>query len=90
MALAESGDGSIAGQSYTLECAVSNTDSLSDVNITFEWTRGASSSDVLGGDMTYTFIPTASDDGVMYHCTATVTSSFLSAPITTSGSRTIS
>ena len=31
MALAESGDGSIAGQSYTLECAVSNADSLSDV-----------------------------------------------------------
>ena len=85
----ESGDGAIAGRSYTLECGVSGHELLIDVSITYEWTRG-SSSVVLGGDMTYTFIPTVRDDRVMYHCAATVTSSSLSAPITRSGSRTIS
>ena len=69
-----------------MECGVSGAEMLADVSITFEWTRG-SSSVVLGGDMTYTFTPTSGDDGVMYHCAATVTSS---APITRSGSRTIS
>ena len=85
----ESGDGAIAGQSYTLECGVSGHELLIDVSITYEWTRG-SSSVVLGGDMTYTFTPTAGDDRVMYHCAAAVTSSSLSVPITRSGSRTIS
>ena len=85
----EAGDGAIAGQSYTLECGVSGADKLADVSITYEWTRG-NSSDMLGGDMTYTFIPTAGDDGVMYHCAVTVTSSSLNAPITSNVSRTIS
>ena len=89
MAVSESGDGAIAGQRYTLECEVSGAEMLADVSITYEWTRG-SSSVVLGGDMTYTFTPTTGDDGVMYHCAATVTSSSLSAPITSSGSRNIS
>ena len=89
MAVIESGDGAIAGQSYTLMCGLSGAETLVDVRITYEWTRG-SSSVVLGGDMTYTFTPTAGDDGVMYHCVATVTSSSLSTPITSSGSRTIS
>ena len=89
MVVTESGNGAIAGQSYTLECGVSGAEMLTDVNITYEWTKG-SSSDMLGGDMTYTFTPTAGDDGVMYHCAATVTSSLLSTPITRSGSRNIS
>ena len=90
MAVTESGEGAIAGQSYTLECGVSGAEILADVSITYEWTRG-SSSVVLGGDMTYTFTPTAAgNDGVMYHCAVTVTSSSLSTPITKSGSRTIS
>ena len=89
VAVTESGDGAIAGQSYTLECGVSGAEVLADVSITYEWTRG-SGSVVLGGDMTYTFTPTAGDDGVVYHCAATVTSSSLGAPITSSGSRTIS
>ena len=90
VAVTESGDGAIAGQSYTLECGVSGAEMLADVSITYEWTRG-SSSVVLGGDMTYTFTPTAAgDDGVMYHCAVTVTSSSLRTPITRSGSRTIS
>ena len=89
MAVTESGDGAIAGQSYTLECGVSGASLLDDVSITYEWTRG-SSSVMLGGDMTYTFTPTAGDDGVMYHCAVTVTSSSLNTPITSSGSRTIS
>ena len=82
MAITESGDGAIAGQSYTLECRV--LEMLADISITYEWTRG-SSSVVLGGDMTYTFTPTAEDNGVTYHCVVTVTSS----SITRSGSRTI-
>ena len=89
VAVTESGDGAIAGQSYTLECGVSGAEMLADVSITYEWTRG-SSSVVLGGDMTYTFTPTAGDDGVMYHCAATVTSSSLNTPITRSSSRNIS
>ena len=89
VAVTESDDGAIAGQSYTLECGVSGVEMLADVSITYEWTRG-SSSVVLGRDMTYTFTPTAGDDGVMYHCAATVTSGSLSTPITRSGSRTIS
>ena len=89
VAVTESGDGAIAGQSYTLECGVSGAEMLADVSITYEWTRG-SSSVVLGGNMTYTFTPTAEDDGVMYRCEATVTSRSLSAPIIKSGSRTIS
>ena len=89
VAVTESGDGAIAGQSYTLECGVSGAEMLADVSITYEWTRG-SSSVVLGEDMTYTFTPTAGDDGVIYHCAATVTSSSLNTPITSSGSRTIS
>ena len=90
VAVTESGEGAIAGQNYTLECGVSGADILADVSITYEWTRG-SSSVVLGGDMTYTFTPTAAgDDGVMYDCAVTVTSSSLSTPITRSGSRTIS
>ena len=89
MAVTRSGDRAIAGQSYTLECGASGASLLADVNITYEWTRG-SSSVVLGGDMTYTFTPTARDDGVMYHCAVTVTSSSLSTPITSNGSRTIS
>ena len=91
MVVTESGDGAIAGQSYTLECGVSGHELLADANITFEWTRG-SSSVVLGGDMAYTFTPTAGDDGVMYHCAVTVTSSSLNAPITRNiyGSRIIS
>ena len=89
MVVTESGDGAIAGQSYTLECGVFGAEVLADVSITYEWTRG-SSSVVLEGDMTYTFTPTAGDDGVIYHCAATVTSSSLSTPITSSGSRTIS
>ena len=74
--------------SYTLECAVYGIDRLTNVNVAYEWTRG-NSSVVLGGDMIYTFTPTAGDDGVMYHCEVTVTSSSLSTPITSSGSRTI-
>ena len=89
VAVTESGDGAIAGQSYTLECGISGHELLADVSITYEWTRG-SSSVVLGGDMAYTFTPTAGDDGVFYHCAVIVTSSSLSAPITESGSRTIS
>ena len=89
MVVTESGDGAIAGQSYTLECGVSGAEMLADVSITYEWTRG-SSSVVLGGDMTYTFTPTVGDDGVMYHCAATVTSNLLSTAIIRSGSRTIS
>ena len=89
VAVTESGDGAKSGQIYTLECGVYGAEMLADVSITYEWTRG-SSSVVLGGDMTYTFTPTAGDDGVMYHCVATVTSSSLSTPITRSGSRTIS
>ena len=89
VAVTGSGDGAIAGQSYTLECGVSGAEVLVDVSITYQWTRG-SSSVVLGGDMTYTFTPTAGDDGVMYRCAATVTSSSLNATITSSGSRTIS
>ena len=89
MVVTESGDGAIAGQSYTLECGVSGAEMLADVSITYEWTRG-SSFDVLGRNMTYTFTPTAKDDGVIYHCAATVTSSSLSSPITSSGSRNIS
>ena len=89
VAVTESDDGAIAGQSYTLECGVSGAEMLADVSITYEWTKG-SSSVVLGGDMTYTFTPTAGDDGVVYHCAVTVTSSSLSTPITSSGSRTIS
>ena len=89
MAVTESGDGAIAGQSYTLECGVSGASLLADVSITYEWTRG-SSSVVLGGDMMYTFTPTVGDDGVMYHCAAAVTSSSLNTPITSNGSRTIS
>ena len=85
----ESGDGAIAGQSYTLECGVSGADKLADISITYEWTRG-NSSEMLGGDMAYTFTPTAGDDGVMYHCAATVISSSLNAPITSNGSKTIS
>ena len=81
--ITESGNGAIEGQSYTLECRV--LEMLGDISITYEWTRG-SSSVVLGGDMTYTFTPTAGDDGVTYHCVVTVTSS----SITRSGSRTIS
>ena len=87
--ITESGDGAIAGQSYTLECEISGAEMLADVSITHDWTRG-SSSVVLGGDMTYTITPTAGDDGVMYHCAATVNSSSLNAPITSSGFRTIS
>ena len=86
VAVTESGDGAIAGQSYTFECGVSGAEMLADVSITYEWT----SSVVLGGDMTYTFTPTAGDDGVVYHCAVIVTSSLLSTPITRSGSRTIS
>ena len=84
-----SGDGAIAGQSYTLECGVSGHELLADVSITYEWTRGSSS---VGNEknMTYTFTPTAGDDGVIYHCAATVTSSSLSNAITSNGSRTIS
>ena len=89
MAVTESDDGAIVGQSYTLECGVSGASLLGDVSITYEWTRGRASV-VLGGEMTYTFTPTAGDDGVMYHCAATVTSSSLSAPIRRGGSRTIS
>ena len=89
MKVTESDERAIAGQSYTLECGVSGAEVLTDVSITYEWTRG-SSSVMLGGDMTYTFTPTAGDDGVMYHCAATVTSSSLNTPITRSGSRTIS
>ena len=87
MAITESGDGAIAGQSYTLECRV--LEILGDVSITYEWTR-ESSSVVLGRDMTYTFTPTAGNDGVMYHCAVAVTSSSLSTAITRSVSRTIS
>ena len=89
MAVTESGNGAIAGQSYTFECGVSGHKLLHDVSITYEWTRG-SSSVVLGGDMTYTFTPTARDDGEIYHCAVTVTSSSLNTPIYRSGSRTIS
>ena len=91
VAVTASGSGAIAGQSYTLECGVFGAEMLADISITYEWTRG-SSSVVYGGDMTYTFTPTAGDDGVMYHCAATVTSSSLNAPITRNiyGSRTIS
>ena len=87
----ERGDGAIAGQSYTLECGVSCAEMLS-ADITYEWTMGSGSSSVMlgGDDMTYTFTPTARDDGVMYHCSVTVNSSSLSAPITSNGSRTIS
>ena len=87
MAVTESGNGAIEGQSHILECRV--LEILGDVSITYEWTRG-SSSVVLGGDMTYTFTPSAGDDGVMYHCAVTVTSSSLSTAITRSVSRTIS
>ena len=89
MVVTESGDGAIAGQSYILECGVSGAEMLADVSITYEWTRG-SSSVVLGRDMAYTFTPTAGDDGVMYHCTVTITSSSLSTSFTRSESRTIS
>ena len=84
----ESGGGAIAGRSYTLECRVSGAEMLVDVRITYEWTRGSNSVGI--GEMTYTFTPTVGDDGVMYHCAVTVTSNSLSAPITRSGSRTIS
>ena len=91
MAVTESGDGAIAGQSYTLECGVSGAEVLADVSISYEWTRGSSSVVLmLGGDMTYTFTPTAGDNGVMYHCAATVTFSSLNSTITRNGSRTIS
>ena len=82
MVVAGSGDGAIAGQSYTLECEVSGA---VDVSKTYEWTRGNNS--VGMGEMTYTFTPTAVDDGVTYHCAVTVS---LSTPITRSGSRIIS
>ena len=85
----ESGNGAIPGLNYTLECGVSWHELLIDARITYEWTRG-SSSVVLGGDMTYTFNTTVEDDGVMYHCAATVTSRSLYFPITGNGSRTIS
>ena len=85
MAVTESGDGAIEGQSYTLDCEVSGAEMLDDVNITYEWTRGNNS--VGMGEMTYTFIPTAGDDRVTYHCAVTVS---LSTPITRSGSRIIS
>ena len=81
VAVTESGNGAI------LECRVSGASLLADVSIIYEWTRRSSSA-VLGGNMT--LIPTAVDDGVMYHCAVTVTSSSLSTPIIRSGSRTIS
>ena len=84
----ESGDGAIAGQSYTLECGVSGAEMLVDVSITYEWIRGNSS--VGMGVMIYTFTPTAEDNGVTYHCAVTVTSRSLRSPITRSGSRIIS
>ena len=89
MVVTESGDGAIAGQSYTLECGVSGAEILVDVSITYTWTRGTST---MGNEkhMTYTFTPTVGDDGVMYHCAATVTSNLLSTAIIRSGSRTIS
>ena len=83
----ESGDGAIAGQSYTLMCEVSGAENIMLTDVTYEWTRG-SSSVVLGGDMTYTFTPTAGDDGVMYHCAVNVTSSSLND--TKNGFKTIS
>ena len=89
ISVAESGNGAIAGQSYTLECGVTLHMLLADVSITYEWTRG-NSSVVSGGDMTYTFTPTAGDDGVMYHCAVTVNSTSLYVPVTRSESRTIS
>ena len=89
MAVTESGDGAIAGQNYTLECRVSGHELLDDVIIAYAWTRGSSS---VGNEenTTYTFIPTVEDDGVMYHCAATVTSSSLNNIITNNGSKTIS
>ena len=87
-AITGSDDGAIAGQNYTLECGVSGADMLL-ADITYEWTRG-SSSVKLGGNMTYTFTPTAGDDGVIYHCAATVTSGLLNTPITRNVSVTIS
>jgi len=69
------GDGAIAGQSFTLECGVSGAERLGG-NITYVWTRGNTS---LEGETnrTYTFTPTAGDNGVMYFCAATVNSSSL-------------
>ena len=81
-------DGAIAGHNCTLKCGVSGAELLPDVSITYEWTRG-SSSVVLGGDMTYTFTPTAGDDGVMYHCAVTVDSSSLNTPAIGTKSTTI-
>ena len=82
------GDGAIAGESFTLECGVSGAERL-EGNITYVWTRENTS---LEGETNriYTFTPTAGDHGVVYHCAATVTSNLLVAPITSNGSKTIS
>jgi len=82
------GDGGIAGRNSTLKCGVSGAERLGG-NITYVWTRGNTS---LEGETnrTYTFTPTAEDNGVVYHCAATVASNLLVAPITSNGFKTIS
>lgn len=86
--MSEVGSGAIEGRDYTLTCGVSGDEMLGGDH-SYKWTSGENSQ-VLGTNMAFTFQPTLEDDGEMYHCEVTVSSSLLISPIHGSNSKTIS
>ena len=75
----------VAGESFTLECLVSGVEMLKS-SIEYEWRKQGRILERERG-MTYTFTPTAEDNGTSINCTATV--NLLMVTIIRTGSLTI-
>ena len=70
------------GSMYSLACTVTGAERLTDAMVTYQWLKNG---DILSDEtmMTLSFQSLVISDAGSYTCKATVTSSLLSAPITT-------
>lgn len=81
----DSGVTPVVGSAYSLNCTVTGVDRLTDANITYFWWKdGIALLDQTAGIMFFKSL-NISDAGE-YECSATITSSFISAPITVQNS----
>ena len=73
----------VVGSMYSLTCTVTGAERLTDAMVTYQWFKNGA--EVSGQTMaTLAFFPLTFSDAGSYTCEATITSSLLSAPITTS------
>jgi hypothetical protein len=79
----------MVGSMYSLICTVTGAERLTGAMMTYQWLKNGA---VISGQTmaTLSFSPLTFSDAGSYTCQATVTSSLLSAPITTDPSNSLS